>query len=213
MSELSTQTAMPEPRETPIADTTPWYVLQTRPRRELLVAGQLERHTGLAIFLPEVLQPSARGTGLVPLFPGYLFVQVDLQQRPAGLVIHTPGVIRLVGHGQQPTPVAAEVVQRLQERVHQVNAKGGLPHHSFQPGDPVTFTTGPLHGLDAVFVGPQTPSQRVQVLLYFLGQQQQMEVDVQLLEKTNGPRPQASPARPPRRTRGKGRRIRTASVG
>lgn len=183
--------------------TPPWYVLHTKPRRELLVASQLER-AEVTIFLPEVLQLNSKGCQGVPFFPGYLFVQLDLQSSAAGKLIHTPGVIGLVGSERQPIAVAAAVVAGLQERVAALNAKGGLMPHPFQSGDPVRFTAGPLQGLAAIFVGPLTPTRRVQVLLQFLGQQQQVDVDVQLLEK--GPTGQQSPApHPPRRSRGKGR--------
>ena len=186
--------------------TLPWYVLHTKPRRELLVTSQLEHAEALTIFLPEVIQQGPRGVQPLPLFPGYLFVQVDLQSSAAGRLIHTPGVIGLVGSDRQPTPVAAATIQALQARVQQVNRDGGLAIHPFQIGDAVTFKAGPLQGLDAVFVGPLTPSRRVQVLLHFLGQQQQVEVDVRLLEKGNAHAPQPTD-HAQRRTRGKGRRI------
>lgn len=195
----------------PETDVPPWYVIQTRPRRELLVASQLER-ADVTNFLPEVLQQRATGTQPLPLFPGYLFVQVDLRSSAAGRLIHTPGVIRLVGSDRQPTPVAATTVEALQARVAQVNAKGGLAPHNFQVGDALIFTAGPLQGLEAIFIGPLTPSQRVQVLLHFLGQQQQVEVDVRLLEKNSNPR-QPQGAHPPRRSRGKGRPLAAAQTG
>ena len=191
--------------------TTPWYVIHTKPRRELLVASQLERAEALTIFLPEVLQQGAKGARPQPLFPSYLFVQVDLQSRAGGKLIHTPGVIGLVGSERQPTPVAAAVVQALQERVSQLNAQGGLRAHAFQVGDPVIFRAGPLQGLEALFVGPMGPTRRVQVLLHFLGQQQQVTVDVRLLEKGTAMPPMPN-AHPPRRSRGKRRPIQATSV-
>ena len=144
---------------------------------------------------------------MAPLFPGDLFVQVDLTSSPAGALVHTPGTIGLVGFAGQPTPVADAVVEALQARVAQVNAQGGLAPHPFRAGDPVRFRSGPLQGLDAVFAGPLEPAQRVQVLLTFLGQPQQMAVDVNLLEKGSPPR-QPAEVHPPRRSRGRARPIR-----
>jgi len=51
-----------------------------------------------------------------------------------------------------------------------------------------------------VFLGPLTPAARVQVLLQFLGRQQQVEVDVNAIEPS-------TVLKRPRRTRGHGRRI------
>lgn len=184
--------------------STPWYVIHTRPKRELMVASLLERHDEIIVFLPEVLQRVRGVKQRVPLFPRYLFVQLDLMNSPMGVLVHTPGVIGLVGSERQPLPVPDDVVSSLQERVAVVNDKGGLPPHSFQQGDAVLFRDGPMQGLEAVFVGPMDPAERVQVLLHFLGQEQEMAVDVGLLEKVNPVRKQPRP----RRTRGKGRRVR-----
>jgi transcriptional antiterminator RfaH len=184
----------------------PWYVIHTHPRRELLVTSLLSRYDELTFFLPEVLQHRRGERQLVPLFPGYLFVQLDLTSSAAGKLIHTPGVIGLVGSERQPLPVAAETVSAIQEQVVRVNAQGGLSPHPFSPGDPVVIKSGPLQGLDAVFVGPLHPTQRVQVLLHFLGQEQQVTVEASLLEKAN--LSQQAPVTPrPRRTRGHGRQI------
>jgi hypothetical protein len=90
--------------------------------------------------------------------------------------------------------------------VRELNRQGGLLPHGFQSGEPVIFAAGPLQGLEALFVGPLTPTRRVQVLLHFLGQEQQMTVDVRLLAK-HPAAPQAPSAHPPRRSRGKGRPI------
>ena len=188
--------------ETLNIQSPPWYVLQTKPGRELLVASLLERYPDLPLFLPEVMQPRARGPRAVPLFPGYLFVQLALTTNAAGQIIHTPGVIRLVGPERQPTPVAATVIEALRTQVAAINAKGGLPRHDFAPGDTVVVTAGPLQGLEAVFTGTLTGSQRVQILLQFLGRQQQVTIEAALLEKVNPP--PAAAAQQPRRTRGKG---------
>lgn len=118
----------------------------------------------------------------------------------------TPGVINLVG-SQQPTPVAEAVVQQLREKVCAVNDAGGLPRHKFQVGDNVIFKAGPFQGLDGIFAGPLTPSQRVQVLLHFLGREQAVEVDIEMLAAINQPK---RPNRRPRCTHGKDRPIQIA---
>ena len=64
-------------------------------------------------------------------------------------------------------------------------------------GQTVRILAGPLQGMDAVFVGPLTPAARVQVLLQFLGRQQQVEVDADAVEP-------AAPIKRPRRTRDAG---------
>jgi len=168
-------------------ETTPWYVVHARPRRELMVASLLGEYETTNIFLPEVWHQGKQGKRLVPLFPGYLFAQIDLERSPTSMIRRTPGVINLVGHDQQPLPIAHGIVSSLQERVAQLNDEGGLIQHPFHVGDQVLFTEGPFQGLEAVFMGPMNPSERVQVLLKFLGQEQEIEVAVGSLEKVAPP--------------------------
>lgn len=182
-----------------------WYVMHTKPRLEMLVASLLEQHWRLLVYLPEVTQQRAGRSHLSPLFPGYLFVQADLGQTPASALNSLPGAIRLVAFDGRPQPVPEAAMARLCQQVEALNAAGGIPNHPFRPGDTVQLASGPLQGLEAVFLGPMRAAQRVRVLLRFLGQLREVEVAVEALEPT----PQASVARQ-RRTRGKGRRIRSA---
>jgi transcription antitermination factor NusG len=83
-----------------------WYAIQTRVRREELVANLLAGK-GYEIFLPtyESERPWRGRSREVkfPLFPGYLFCQFDVQKRLPVLV--TPGVVGVVGNGRTPTAV------------------------------------------------------------------------------------------------------------
>ncbi len=112
------------------------------------------------------------------------------------LSIHrTPGVIRLVAFDARPTQAPVSVVAALRQEVNAINDRGGLTTHSFYEGQRVRITTGPLQGLEAVFVGPMQPSRRVSVLLDFLGRLQKVQVEVTELEAVR--------QHPPRRTRGR----------
>lgn len=157
----------------------------------------------MTVFLPQVLQRRKAHLQQVALFPGYLFVQTDLDKMPASEIDKTPGVIRLVAFDGQPQPVPDATMEVLRRRVAELQERGGLPQHPFQPGDSVRFTNGPMAGLEGIFDGPMRPSQRVRVLMHFLGSLHAMEVDANDPEKAAGDRRE----RPPRRTRGRGRTI------
>lgn len=179
-----------------------WYVVHTKPRQEWLAGALLEERWHLTVYLPEVTQSKGSRSLMAPLFPGYLFVQVDLAQVPASALNAMPGVLRLVAFAERPQPLAAAVVEALRSRVAALNAAGGLPNHPFRPGDPVRVVDGPLQGLEAVFAGPMRPAQRVRVLLGFLGCQREVALPVEVLEPAA-----VAPARRGRRTRGRGRWI------
>src|SRR6478672_4671940 len=82
----------------------------------------------------------------VPLFPGYLFCRFNVLHRLP--VIMTPGIVRIVGAGSDPTPVSDVELTSLQiatrERipVH--------PHPFLRGGARVASTEGPLAGLEGI---------------------------------------------------------------
>jgi transcription antitermination factor NusG len=164
----------------------------------------LEAHLGLAVYLPQVDQRRRGRMAPAPLFPGYLFVESAAEKFVRSAVDAQPGVIRVVTIDAQPCEVDANVVAALRSQVAAVNAAGGLPQHPFKPGDRVRLQTGPLEGMEAIFLGPTMPSERAEILLSFLGRAQRARVDIAELEPIAAPR---TALHPPRRTRGHGRRI------
>jgi transcriptional antiterminator RfaH len=179
-----------------------WYVVQCRVGRETQTTHVLEQ-LGLTVYLPEVRRLLYGRLRAAPFFPGYLFVNGATAWSQFARIRVAPGVVRLVAFGDHPQPVAPEIVELITRQIGALNAQGGLVNHPFRAGDQVRITRGPLRGLEAVFVGPMRPSQRVCVLLEFLGSLRQAELPTDLLE----PVAPAPTEHPPRRTRGKGRFI------
>ncbi len=176
----------------------PWYVLYTKPQKELYVYGLLTDREKLTAYLPEVWQKFRGRVQKRPLFPRYLFVQLDLDETAASRINHIPGAIRLVSFEGKPLPLRPGVVEALREEVERLNAAGGLPTQAFSKGDLVRLRSGPLAGMEAVFVKHLAPHDRAIILLRFLGQENQVEIDLSEIE----PKPQRR-----RGTRGRGRKI------
>jgi transcription antitermination factor NusG len=103
--------------------------------------------------------------------------------------------------------VPEAAITLIREQVAQFEAAGGLPAHTFKPGDDVVVEEGPLAGLRGVFQGPPGPAERVYILLHFLGQANRTEVPVAMLQHA----PEEGGAGR-RGTRGRGRRIRYKEV-
>jgi transcription antitermination factor NusG len=84
----------------------PWFALQVRARSEQAIA-ELLCSKGYDEFLP-LYYCKRRWSdrvkrALQPLFPGYVFCRLDLQNRLPVLV--TPGVLQIVGVGKTPAPI------------------------------------------------------------------------------------------------------------
>jgi transcriptional antiterminator RfaH len=180
-----------------------WYVAHCKRLKEWQTAAAIKERLNLIVYLPEVRRRLAGHLRHAPFFPGYLFVQTNLREVALSQINAVPGILRLVAFGELPQPVPAQVVEEVRLQVDDLNARGGLMPHSFQPGDTLRLTGGAFRGLNAVFLGPLKPSERVQVLIEFLGSLRKLELPVDQIER---PSDQLAPKRE-RRTRGKGRPI------
>jgi transcription termination/antitermination protein NusG len=127
----------------------PWFALRVRPNYEKPVAAAL-RGKGFQEFLPLVRtrrQWSDRVKMMdLPLFPGYLFCRLDLEDRMP--LLTTPGFLYLVGVGKNPEPVDESEIAAIQSVV-----RSGLPvtpWPSLMVGQRVQLKHGPLRGLEGV---------------------------------------------------------------
>ena len=186
-------------------DGESWYAVHCQPLKESLAATALVEQLALTVYLPKVKCRRRGRVQFTPFFPRYLFVRADLRTVALNRINATIGVQRLVAFGEIPQPISASVIDALRQRVDHFNADGGLLRQGFQPGEAVRLTQGPLRGLEAIFGGPTNPGDRVRVLIEFLGRQRMAEVNAGGLERVAAN--SAAATKPPRRTRGKGRRI------
>lgn len=131
--------------------TPQWFAACTRSNHEKCAATQLEERC-IEHFLPlyeSVRRWKDRRKRLAfPLFPGYLFVRISLQERLR--VLLTPGVVRLVGFDNRPAALPDEEIEALRSvMVHGIHSE---PHPYLRVGRKVRITRGALAGMEGVLV-------------------------------------------------------------
>lgn len=162
----------------------PWYLAQTKPNAHAVAERNLQRQ-GFVTFLP-LQDVTERKTSrfvsqLRPLFPGYLFVEVDESKAPWRAINGTLGVARLVSFGARPQPVPDDLVASLQARC---DAAGHLrPVADLAAGDNVAILRGPFAKFAAT-IEEISADQRVWVLLDLMGQKTRVQLDSDQVEKT-----------------------------
>ncbi len=128
-----------------------WYALYTCPRHEKLVAEQIKRRS-FTCFLPvyrSVRRWKDRRKELeLALFPGYVFVQMDLQKKVK--VLEVPGAVRLVSFNGQPAALPASEIETLKNRLS--GARGVEPHPYLRAGHRVRVRSGAMQGLEGIIV-------------------------------------------------------------
>jgi transcription antitermination factor NusG len=127
----------------------PWFALRVKPNYEKPVSAAL-RGKGFEEFLP-LYRSRRQWSDRVkvmdrPLFPGYLFCRLNLEDRMP--LLTTPGFLYIVGVGKNPHPVEESEVAAIQSML-----KSGLPvtpWPSLVVGQKVELKNGPLRGLQGV---------------------------------------------------------------
>lgn len=146
-----------------------WYVVNTKPNHEWQ-AEQNIRRMGLECFLPffkeERTVRRQRKSVNSPLFPGYLFVRINLSEHYRA-VVYARGVRKIVEFGSTPVEVDTAIVNEIKLRVNSEEH----PLEKFDElsnGQLVRIKDGPLAGLEAIFVQKMSGRKRAIVLLQAL---------------------------------------------
>jgi len=133
------------------SEAVPWYVAYARPRHEKHIARQLAER-GVRSFVPlytSVRRWKDRRKRLeLPLFPGYVFVQIALQCKLD--LLRLPGVVDLVRFQGKPVPVLSSEIESL--RAGLSGASCIHPHPFLQAGRKVRIRRGALDGVEGIFV-------------------------------------------------------------
>jgi transcriptional antiterminator RfaH len=176
----------------PLAAETPalaWFVARSKPNREDHAQRSLALR-GLDVFLPRIVEEDRFASAFprlqpAPLFPGYLFVRMDLPvDYPR--VIWAPGVRELLCLGGGPVPVGDQVIEQIRLRC---DARG-VVHVQWTPwnrGDRVEIASGPFAGLLATVETVMPQRQRIKLLIDFLARQTSVDMPLASIKGVRAP--------------------------
>ena len=162
-----------------------WYVLQTKSRHENTAAQNLNNQK-FNTFTPFLrVRKHSRGKWISvsePLFPGYLFIELDLEMDNTAPIRSTRGAIGLVRLGATLQPFPERVLSTLMAAQESMG-DAIEPARLFNMGDEVSLISGPMAGLQAIFKS-RNSKERVVVLLNILGNQTQVLVSPHQIVKS-----------------------------
>lgn len=158
-----------------------WYVIQCKGGESFRAAEHLTNQ-GYEVFHP-VLQIKRKRQGKLvmvsePLFPYYLFIQLDQVASDWRPIRSTRGVLRLLTFGNKPVATPNALIDTLRSQPHHQDAI----HTYFSAGEKVTITDGPFKDLEAIFTRCKG-EERAIVLLNVLNQPQHLDVSLDSLRK------------------------------
>ena len=163
-----------------------WFVIHTYSGHEERVKKNLEQRvkfmdSGNEIFqvvIPTEDEIEVRGgrrrTVTKKILPGYVLVEMNMDEHSWSVVRNTPGVTGFVGSGNIPTPLEENEVDEI---LKQMSAETPKVKVGFRKGQSVRVTDGPFIDFVGVVDEINLEKGKIKVLLSLFGQETPVELD------------------------------------
>lgn len=171
-----------------------WYVVHTYSGYENKVKaslGERIKNAKMEQYFSEVLVPSEKVIGLVKgekkttsrkFFPGYILVNMELNDETWHLVKNTPKVTGFVGGTTNPPAIAEEEVKKITHQMEEGAAKP-KPKVIFEKGENVRVIDGPFTNFNGIVDEIKPEKGKLKVLVSIFGRATPVELDFVQVEK------------------------------
>ncbi|MFN8472958.1 MAG: transcription termination/antitermination protein NusG [Anaerolineae bacterium] len=169
-----------------------WYVLHTYSGYEKKVKRNLERQIeerGLQDMIFQVIVPVEMEVDIKDgqrrqverkIFPGYVLVQMIMDDETWYIVRNTPGVTGFVGSGLRPTPLPEAEVDKIMKRM---TAEAPKVRVSFHPGQKVRIIDGPFTDFNGVVEEVDAERGKIRLTVSFFNRDTPVELDFLQVER------------------------------
>jgi transcription antitermination factor NusG len=162
------------------ATTKDWFAVFTTPRHEKRVEEHF-RVREIESFLPlcrmrREWKDGSKGTVQIPLFPNYIFVRIERNERVP--VLEVPGVLSIVGGGRESMSIPESYIYRLQEGLRQGKIE---PHSDLTAGMRVRIRSGVMAGMEGILLRKRNDF-RVVLTLEMIMKSVKVEVELDEIE-------------------------------
>ncbi len=171
---------------------TRWYVIHTYSGYENKVRTNLERRVGsmgmqekiFRILVPtedEIeIKDGKRRIAKKKVFPGYVLVEMIMDDDSWYVVRNTPGVTGFVGSGTKPLPLQEKEVKAILRQLGDETPKFRI---TYQKGSAVRINSGPFMDFSGVVDEILPEKEKVRVLVSIFGRETPVELDFAQVEK------------------------------
>lgn len=171
---------------------TAWYVIHSYSGYENKVQKNLQHRIdsmGMQDKIFQVVVPTEeevelrdghRRTVERRVFPGYILVEMVIDEDSWYVVRNTPGVTGFVGSGNKPTPLLPEEVDKILKRM---DAEAPKIKVNFKVGQKVRIVEGPFEDFMGTVDDIDLDRARVKVLVNFFGRETPIELDFLQVER------------------------------
>ena len=169
-----------------------WYVVNTYSGHEQKVKHNLEHRIvslGQQRAVRQIVVPTETVSEMKDnqkvmvekrTMPGYVLVNMDLNEDSWSLVKGTPGVTGFVGASNEPVPLTQDEVNRLLHREAEVRPRSRA---QFSIGESIKVISGPLSDFSGEISEVNEDAQRLKVLVSIFGRETPVEVGFDQVKK------------------------------
>jgi len=165
-----------------------WYILHTHTGYEEKVKASLEeriRNAGQEGYFGRILVPTEQVVEMVKgkpkttarkFFPGYILVEMELNDETWHTVQETPRITGFVGDNLNPQPLPDEEAEKIIQRIEE-GAVSPKPSVSFQVGEEVRVIDGPFANFQGVIEEVYPDKGRLKVMVSIFGRSTPVEIE------------------------------------
>jgi transcriptional antiterminator NusG len=170
-----------------------WYAIRTYSGHEARVKQLIESETvrlGLSELVPNILIPlekvfevrdGKKRTRQKNFLPGYVLVEAVLTKKIRDIIQNTPSVINFVGTKTEPTPLQADEISKILDRVEERKHVETIAE-SFREGDPVKVIEGPFNNFSGFVREVNMGKGKLKVEVSIFGRKTPVELDFSQVE-------------------------------
>ena len=183
---------VPPPAPMPKEGERRWYVIHTYSGHENKVKTNLEHRIAsldmkdkiFQVLVPTEEEIEIKNGKRFPVekkvYPGYVLVEMIMDDESWYVVRNTPGVTSFVGSGNKPTPLTDAEVKAI---LRQIKMEQPRYKVAFTKGEPVRVTDGPFADFHGVVDEVHPDRNKVKVLVSIFGRETPVELDFLQIEK------------------------------
>jgi transcriptional antiterminator NusG len=172
-----------------------WYILNVMAGQENKVASDIKTlilKSPAGKFISEVLVPTKpvfkikkgqKVQELQKIFPGYVFVNANLNSEAFSLINSVQKVMGFLGGKNNPQPVTPEKMEEILKSTQQQVADN--KHMIFEIGETLKINEGPFESFTGVVEDFDAEKQKIKISVLIFGRATSVELDVNQVEKVS----------------------------
>lgn len=153
-----------------------WYVLKIRSGLASVIQSELSK-IGITHYFPMLKHyRTASISTQKPLFPGYLFIQVENLEESTPYLNRIQGIIGFLFQDDLPAIIEAGFMNKLHAKVTEINEQEGV-WRTYNIGDKVLLEAHGLSTIGTVVQHSMADKTRVRILIDFMGKEIKADVN------------------------------------